>query len=353
MGTRSFSLLDANQISRLTDRQSIFLDSSIWIPLGEGRDEDAIQARDLLIELVSSGVAFCPVSLTSILELLLQEYDSAIRQAQLMEELSLNITFKRKEEICTEEIRVLLGFFLESTTEISQIRLPKPKIFAPVIAFLESNMNLEYPDEAPTDFIEVMTPKFENAIKSMGIVSLVELLKSVLPANGWKDDFDPTVFSEVWKERRIATKGSRKRATAIERQAVLDREVIPKLLEEARRLPPMQQLTTLQNLDLYISSLGMRAGEALLNALPSMNRFVEISTVAGLNDSRISSSNDFVDIENMVVPLVYADVFVARDKWVKATLSDSAIRNSNVAKCIFSIEDLVVYCESFKKQMAN
>jgi hypothetical protein len=83
----------------------------VQLLITDKKTPEGIAASSLLSDLVQNGRLFCPVSLSVLLELFLQEYDSALRQAQVMEELSLNVTFRLREEVWEAESRHLIESF--------------------------------------------------------------------------------------------------------------------------------------------------------------------------------------------------------------------------------------------------
>jgi hypothetical protein len=48
-------------------------------------------------------------------------------------------------------------------------------------------MTLEYPDAAPTSYINDATAKIEERIKSMTVVDMVNLVKADLQDKDWKE----------------------------------------------------------------------------------------------------------------------------------------------------------------------
>lgn len=358
MPSEFISLLNTATASLIFKRQSVFLDTNIWVELADQGNAVAVEARSLLTQLVLEGKIFCPVSFTSILELLLQEADSALRQAEVMELLSLNITLLPKENIWRQEVREFVRLCLEGrVTDVQQVKLERPLVFAPVMALFGPAMQLDYPSASPAWFINEMTPVFQQASINMSISSIVRMLSLQLPFKDWKSAFNPRIYAEVWKERYDATKssdgkGNRVKARQVEEQSVLENQLVPifseEFLAQTTCLPPLTRFAALKRMEAYTSPLGNKLPKAVLKKILSMNRFVEVSTVAGLDPLLKSKANDFVDIENMIVPPLYTDVFVAHDGWVKATVSDSAVRATNEALCLFSLPDLISYCETLR-----
>ena len=349
MPTRPLSLvLDNKKVSDLENRQSIFLDSNIWIDLADNQSLESRQAKLLLLELVLKGAVFCPVSITSLFELFLQEYDSAIREAELMDTLSLNVTFRHRDEIMNEEISAFVMSLSNDAIVVPQANLNYSQLFAPAAAFIGSRMNLAYPENASSDFVDDASLKLENKMKGLGVAGLVNLFKAHLPMRDWKNDFSTEMYSEIFKERREISKGNRKEAREIEKYSVLRSELVPNLINYVAQLDPLPSSRARNLIEAYVFSLEEKAGEILLKKIPSLRRYAEVLTITALDDSLKMSPNHMMDVENMIIPPIYSNVFVARDRWVKAMMSDMTMQSTNKAQCLFSIKELISYCDNLK-----
>jgi predicted nucleic acid-binding protein len=86
--------LNASTLETIKQRQVILLDTSVWIRLADGRTSKANELRERLTALVSKEIVFCPLCAPTILELRKQKSPSLLRTAELMEQLSLNVSFR-------------------------------------------------------------------------------------------------------------------------------------------------------------------------------------------------------------------------------------------------------------------
>jgi hypothetical protein len=343
-----FSLANEKLLASLEGRKSIFLDSNIWIDLANAEKPEGITAKHLLLWLVNKGLVFCPVSIGILLELFLQEYDSALRQAELMEKLSLNVTLRPKSEIWSYEINALLQSFLKDTLELSVLSLNREYLFGPAASYLGSNLSLTYSGQIQTIKQMEVASMLADKISKLTITDLVEMHKKHLPSNDWKKNFDQGVYIDMMQNRRNTSKGVRKNAREIEKQAILENEVVPTMLAILRKSPAVTQLNCLQRLDAYLTTIGSSASDILIKKLPSVNYSVEIQTTAASNPILKMTPNHFIDVENMIVAPVYADVFVARDGWVKSVINDSQIKSLTKATCLHSLTELITFCEELK-----
>jgi len=53
--------------------------------------------------------------------------------------------------------------------------------------------------------------------------------------------------------------------------------------------------------------------------------------------------NDFFDLENIIVPLAYSDVFISRDKWIRHLLKISDLPQKNNCIYLYNVNQLVDY----------
>ncbi len=97
-------LRDPELSEKARKRLSVLLDMNVWIDLAEGKAQQASRLREKVQQLVKRGKLFCPLAPTIIWELYRQSYTSAVKVAELMEELSLGIAFAPTEEIYLHEV---------------------------------------------------------------------------------------------------------------------------------------------------------------------------------------------------------------------------------------------------------
>ena len=340
------TLLDNNRVSKLQNRKSLFLDTCVWIDLIEGIKPYSAEARALLQKLVSQKILFCPLSLTLMMELFSQEYDSALRQAELMEELSLNVSFRIKEEIGGEEVQALIAALLTTNVDISPVSLDYSNIYVPVSGYMGAHMFLEYPEGVETHDLAKVVEGLQEKIMKQSVIEIVHSMKDELPSRSLSDNFDAEVFSEILKERRIASNGSRKKAREIEKHSLFEQTLVPLVFKITRHMPPTQRLQALKVVHDYAESLGGNANEVIMAKLPLLRQSVEVLTATGLDHRRSHSPNYTVDTENMIIPAIYADALVAPDKWVRAMMSDKAVRETTHAIFLSSFPELIAYCKS-------
>jgi hypothetical protein len=322
------SIGDSTIEQRIQGRACIFLDMSVWIDLADEKHELARRVRKLLCALAESGRLFCPLSHVTLLELWKQDHESISRAARLMERVSLNLTFARKDEIFTKELQNFIFKFSKAGRKI----LERSEVLAPVSAYLSSQGKIHFPEGWSEESSNRLVTYLQSRLGSMTVSELVELHKG--KTRGAVPEDSQAYYSRAWKERWKVTKGVRGRMRRIEEEKIAQAIIIPRINAMRAVLPTPLQLKFLQ----WMRSLPKdRYGGVLtsiLPELPAIRNEIEMLTVAGLDPNRKPTMNDFLDVEEIAVPLAYAEVFVARDKWIRNLLSRrSGILTWN--KCLF------------------
>lgn len=76
-------------------RRVVYLDNNIWIDLRDAENDEAVSCRDACKRVVADGRAIFPLSYGSVTEVLTNpSRDARERQADLMDALSLGVTFR-------------------------------------------------------------------------------------------------------------------------------------------------------------------------------------------------------------------------------------------------------------------
>ena len=300
------------------------------------KTQEAIKLRDRLLELNSKELIFCPLAHPTILELLKQKPPSLIRTAKLMEELSLNVTFRNKEQIFNSEISHFLNYMISG--EFSPLKTSE--VFGSLLSFLTGYFSITPQDQSTIEIIERrMYDTLANEINGMSLTNLIENLgKYTYP----KIIIQKDLLQNAHINRRQDAGKSPKKARRIEQKAVFDAIVFPMIKDELLKLPLQECEYCLDE----ISSLTRNKKddspiELTLNFMPALSAWVEICTVSGFDTNRKDSLNDFYDRELLVYGLSYSSVYVAIDKWVR-TLAASCYKGGIIGSLGFvdSLEKL-------------
>jgi hypothetical protein len=104
--------LSCNQLEEISGRKALLFDISIWNRLADKKTSEAKEVCEILLQKQNKGEIFCPLAAPAIWELRKQAGESFMRTANLMEELSLNITFRNRDQIIDSEIDNFLEYLL-------------------------------------------------------------------------------------------------------------------------------------------------------------------------------------------------------------------------------------------------
>lgn len=308
-----FQITDTELLQEIENRISIALDTSVWFNLTEEVNDQVKRVKLLLIDLVKRGKIFCPLTYPGIVELLKRTYTNALEVAALMDDLSLGVSLASDETIYRKEIeRVLLNAIYGE-----ERFLEKRQIYVPVMGWLGAGGSLDFPQGFPgsSEDRQKIIGSFAETLKSMKISDFVRMLNGLLPL--------PDVVSQPnydWKKRWEENRGDKKKLREIEKQAVL-RRVIERIDEETTLESPEQTLVFKLRAGEYINSLPKdkdgTSASAVLERMPAHKNMVEVMTFTGFDPNRTDKMNDFYDIQLMLIPMAYADVVVATDKWIR------------------------------------
>jgi hypothetical protein len=308
-----FQITDTELLREIENRISIALDTSVWFNLTEEVNDQVKRVKLLLIDLVKRGKIFCPLTYPGIVELLKRTYKNALEVAALMDALSLGVAFASDETIYRKEI----GRFLLNAIYGEERFLEKREIYAPMMGWLAAGGSLDFPQGFPgsSEDRQKATDYLAGLLKSMKISDFVKLLNGRLPL--------PDVVKQPnydWKKRWEENQGNKKKLKEIEKQAVL-RRVIERIEEETALESPEQTLVFKLRARDYIHSLPKdkdgTSATAVLERMPAHKNMAEVMTFTGFDPSRTDKMNDFYDIQLMIIPMAYADIAVATDKWIR------------------------------------
>jgi len=261
-----------------------------------------------------------------------------------MNELSLNACFANNDETHNKEVLKHLMRIIDG----KEYSISDTDLFVPVLAYVRSRGKLVYPNGFPEDRVNEFSEIFTEKISQMTIVDLVELRKDTLPL---KPKMDVSRYSEIWRERRDFTKGNRNKMRRIEEEYAASAMILPRLNRLRALFPiPLQEKYSRHIHSVPKDNYGGALGH-ILKELPSLNNYIEVMTVAGLDPNKKPRINDFHDIEMMIVPLTYSDVFVSEDKWIRHLINQlSNSSNKNRATYIDSFAGLGEYLESVREE---
>jgi len=120
---------------------------NFWIDIVEAKTVQLVRLRDGLRELVGGSRLFCPLTFTTIHELLFQAHASAVKIGALMEALSLNVAFAPSEELFLKEVDA--AFQVIGTN--NRPRLGSLDLFVPIMSYIRTEGTLRFPETFPPE----------------------------------------------------------------------------------------------------------------------------------------------------------------------------------------------------------
>jgi hypothetical protein len=316
-------------------RKPVVLDMNCWINMGDDKCPLSTRIKGTLRKLVSDGTIFCPLSFGLICELYMQAEDSRLRVGTLMEELSLNVSYASREEIFAWEVERAV----RRLADAGPIDLSTYEIYVPVLAYLTSRFQLQFPHGFPSEHIEDFTKKLKERAESL---TFTELLTMRAAREGdtifnFIKQFPAPKYSTEAKCIWDMVKGDKQKIQRIESETIFKQYIQPAI----RKLPLSVQSKFLDYLqtapkDKFSGCLG-----GLINHMPAIRNHMELMSAVTQQPSRKDKINDFFDNDIIPVPLAYASVFVAQDKGIRDLLRNrTAILKRNSCYYCFDLAEL-------------
>jgi len=337
---KSYSVNRDAAVNKLQNRKAVFLDTNVWIDIAEERSALSKRLKSTLLGLVNRGEVFCPLSDSLLWELYKQNFPSRLRVGELMEALSLNVTFASKEEIFFWEIEA----FVRKTLQEGTACVSPNKLYVPVVAYLSSRYELAYPKGWTEDEIATFERLFAEKMASL---SLVELLN--MRGDEFMDELkgiDTAKYLAASQERWKFTGGNKKKICRLEEETIARQYILPLL----RKLPLRFRLPFLVSLGDFAKDEYGGCLKTMLSALPALKNQAEIMAIAGQDPRRRTRASDFYDLDMMAVPLAYTAVFVSQDKWIRDLLNNrGAILRRNTCQYLSSLLDFERWLKAVKR----
>jgi hypothetical protein len=305
--------LDTSTLETIERRKIILLDTSVWIFLADGKTTQAAALRARLQQLVASEIVICPLSAPTIWELRKQKFPSLTRTAELMEQLSLNVSFRGIDQIFDSEVACFIEYLLTGTFR----PLRWSEKFGPVLSYIDKKVALNIDFDLSPDDKHSIAKQIAATMQSLSLTKLISMLG---------DQSSPTVdtrgaYQSSSRARLEIAGKSKAKALRIEQEDAARRILIPKINFQRRRLAISDQTIVVQRMELLEKR--KKYGDALdhvLGFMPALSAYVHMLTVSGFDPNRIDSPNDFYDREILVYGLSYSTVFAAFDSWIASLI---------------------------------
>lgn len=296
-------------IETIGKRKSILLDTSVWIFLADGKDNEAVELREKMIRLSRKEAIFCPLSAPTIWELKKQSGASLHRTAELMEELSLNVSYRGLDDIFDREVSHFLSYLLDGQF----LPLEPGERYGTLLSYLSHSFFLK-PSPDPSEYVSRHLYKhLSETICSISLTGFINLLGEYSFPNVNRT----SNYQEANLNRRRISRGSNEKMRRIEQEYVANSILIPKLNAQRTKLPIDQQLYIVAKVNaLPRDKQYDSAVSHILKFMPALSAYVEMLTVSGYDVNRKDKPNDFFDREFLVYGLSYSSIFVTLDGWV-------------------------------------
>jgi hypothetical protein len=168
-----FSLdLPSYKIETLKRRKSLLLDSSVWIRLADGKTAESVEVRDKLLRLNAQELIVCPLTAPTIWELRKQSGASLYRTAELMEELSLNISFRGLDYLFDREIAHFLEYML--TDQFTPLAASEK--FGSLLSYLYPTFSIIPGPDPQEPEAQKLYEHLSELVRDMSLTELIKIL---------------------------------------------------------------------------------------------------------------------------------------------------------------------------------
>ena len=213
-------------------------------------------------------------------------------------------------------------------------------IFVPYIAYLSKNASLNFSKNYNKDIAVEVTKKIKKKISNVTLPDMIELTNGF---QGRRQKDHSQNIQNSWKKLWKHCKGDKRKIRLETENYVAKEKLLPVIRKINSTLNPVQLLRLTDYFNSFPKTDKDRAFNSVIQHIPSLRNEVDVFSVAPLDNQRKVSMNDFFDLENLVVPIAYSDIFVAKDRWIRHILKNTNLPEKNNCLYFFSIEELVTY----------
>jgi hypothetical protein len=337
--------LDAATLEAISQRKSLFLDTSIWNRLADCETEQASRIRKKLKFLVAKERLFCPLAMPTIMEVRKQEGSSLERTVAIMEELSLNVSFCNIKTIFDREIKVFVAYLLSG----QYCPLTAPDVFGPLDTYLGGTAYLSDYEHLPRDVVARLKGHLEIEIRNLSLSGFLRLFDGKRAP----EPLGKLKCQEASARRRKLANDSVRMMRRIEQEEIARSIVIPKFQEFTKHLAIEKRLKVIDALNRLPKS--KRFGDAIasmLNYLPAVSAYVDVMTISGYDSGKKASMNNFFDCEFLIYGLSYASAFCAKDSGMAEIVRVSAKERQHFGTLAFimSLDELEIYLDTLSTE---
>lgn len=305
--------LDQQKIETIEKRKTVLLDINVWIELADGKTTQATKLRDRLLRLHSNERILCPLVAPTIWELRKQSSPSLEHTAELMEVLSLNVSFRGLNQIFDKEI----DHFLEYLRTDHFSPLSTSDKYGSLLSYLVPKFKLGSDQDRQSYKQQRLCENLAGITKNISLTQLI----SLLGAHSFPNVDTARGYQAASRSLREAM-GSVTKIRRVEIENIAQTIIIPKLNAKRSKLPIQEQLIVMQRVKKlpqnkkYGSSI-----EHILKFMPALSAYIEMLVATGLDTNRKDNPNDFFDREILVYGLSYSTIFASIDSWISSLVN--------------------------------
>jgi hypothetical protein len=333
---------------RVGSKAVVYLDHNAWIELREGRTDDAKAALQACRAAVQAGHAVFPLSYAAVSELFhVPRDEDRRRQADLMDELSMAVTFRVPSSVYAEEAHRLYREMVEGS---ESIKPPRDRAFTSIPDH-GGDRSMDFAVGTPVAVVEKCLEFNRTGVPYRSVRWMNDHLNlAEIRANHRRGGYVEKMDAQHHAQWATLPEGQRR----LDRQAVLTQErvalfnshVRQALLRSAENGAGIED--TIRRLAEYRERHGEggagRLGDTFRRLAPALEISAQIFTERQMQRGRKTEAQDFWDIEHALAPFAYADAFITLDRGLAAVLGARGVQPpSSKAKLLKSMGDFVTW----------
>lgn len=326
-------------------RRVIYLDNNIWIDLRDAKTDEAYVCRGACLRAVDEGRAIFPLSYGAVSEVLHNPSKEAReRQADVMDALSLGVTFRAPHVVYALEGEAAYGYFYRNDTTAA---VSRSQVFTLIPDHIGDG-RLEFPAGWRPDDVAKFLGFMQREASWRTLRWHVDHLDHEEIAKHHQLGRYESAMAEVVAKQRELARGESKtkvraRLLTQERVALFNQHVLPALRRALIRDVGIERIA--EESDRVLREHGDGGPERLAQvfraATPSLELLAQLFAARALDTNGKPKATDFWDTEHASVSPVYSDAFVTADGGLRTLLRTQRERSVDMrAEILGSVHDL-------------
>lgn len=305
-------------------RRVIYLDNNIWIDLRDGKTDEARACRAACQRAVDEGRVIFPLSYGAVSEVMHNpSKDARERQADLMDALSLGVTFRAPHVVYALEGEAAYRYFYRNDTTPA---VSRSQVFTLIPDHIGDG-RLEFPAGWKPDAVAKFLGFMQREAGWRSVRWYVDHLDhEEIVENHQLGRYESAMAEVVAKQRELARGESktkvRARLLTQERVALFKQHVLPAIRRAMIREVGVERIA--EESDRVLREHGEGGPERLAQvfraATPSLELLAQLFAARALDTKGKPKATDFWDTEHASVAPAYADAFVTADGGLRTLL---------------------------------